>query len=264
MRFGCVTSEIGRIQTLGDMGYDYVELRCRALAPLDDDLTFAGVRDRILQATVQVEALSGFIPPYVGLKVVGPDVDRARLRRYTETMLDRGAQVRARVVVFGSGAARTAPDGYPRPRALDQLRDYLTLAADLAAPRGITIALEPLTPGETNLVNDIAEALEVVRSVGRPALRPMIDYYYVLTDGRPLAPVEAAGRLLAHVHTSDADRRTPAGAANQVDLLAALRRAVYDGRLSVEARFEDFERDAPAALAYLRSVWAQFSGSQPT
>jgi len=261
MKFGCTTKEIGRIQRLGEMGYDYVELGFRALAPLEDDLTFVPIRERILDAPIRPEALSGFIPPYVGLKVVGPEVDRAKLRRYLETMLGRAAQVGARVAVFGSGPSRTVPDGFPRAKALDQLRDFLALGADLAAARGITLVLEILNQGETNLVNTMDEALELVRSVGRPSLRTMVDYYHVLTDGQSLTQVQQAGALLAHAHTSDAGRRPPGTAgSDQVAFLSALRAAGYDGRLSVECRFEDFDREAPAALAYLKDIWRRLAG----
>ncbi len=262
MRFGCTTKEIGRIRPLAEMGYDYVELGFRVLAPLEDDSTFADIRERILDAPIRPEALSGFIPPYVGLKVVGPEVDRAKLRRYLETMLGRAAQVGAKVAVFGSGASRAVPEGFPRARALDQLRDFLALGADVAAARGITLVLEVLNREETNLVNTMDEALALIRSLNRPALRAMVDYYHVLADGQPLDQIRQAGVLLAHAHTADAGRQPPGTAGtDQHAFLAALHAAGYDGRLSVECRFEDFDREAPAALAYLKDAWRSVVGA---
>lgn len=256
MRFGCVTAEIGRISALAELGYDYAELSFRTLAPLEGDLAFAAVRDRVLSAGLPVEALSGFIPPFVGLKVVGPDVDRQQLRRYTETMLGRAAQIGAKVAVFGSGASRAVPDGFPRRKAIDQLRDFLAMAADLAAPRQLTIALEVLNREETNLVNTHDEALMLVREVNRPSLRTMADYYHILSDGRPLGAIQSAAGLLAHAHTSDEGRRPPGSAGtDQGAFLRALREAGYDGRLSIECRFQDFAREAPAGLEHLRNAW---------
>jgi len=257
MKFGCVTHEIGRIGLLADMGFDYVELGLRALAPLQDEETFGPIRDRILEAPLPCEALSGFIPPYAGLKVVGPEADRQSLRRYVEAMIGRAAQIGSRVIVFGSGQARAVPDGFPYPRALDQLRDFLAMTADLAAPLGLTIAIEVLNLGETNLINSMSEAIGLVRSVNRPSLRNTIDYYHVLTDMQPLDQIAQAGSLLVHAHTSDVDRRPPGtGVGDQRAFLAALRAAGYDARLSIECRFQDFEREAPVALGLLRSLWA--------
>ena len=258
MRFGCVTSETGRIGLLSDMGFDYVELRCRALAPLDDDFVFATIRERIVEAPIRPEVVSGLIPPFVALKLVGPNVDRAALRRYLDTMLLRASQLGAFTVVFGAGAARAAPAGFPRDRALSQLREWVAIAADLAAPREITVALEALNQGETNLVNTVDEAVGLVRSLGRPNLRVAVDYFQLLADGIPLSQVRLAGALVGHAHTSDADRRPPGNSASdQPPFLEALRAAGYDGRLSVECRFEDFGIEAPATLSYLRDTWAR-------
>jgi sugar phosphate isomerase/epimerase len=257
MRFGCFTTEVGRIGALADMGFDYVELGFRALASQEDDLAFTATLDRILEAPLRVEALSGFIPPFVGLAVVGPSVDRAGLRRYSETMIARAAQVGARVVGIGIGRSRTIPEGFPPQRAHDQFRDFLGLVTDLAAPRGITVGLEPLNREETNLVNTIPEALATLRQVGRPGLRLTVDYYHLLLAGGTPADVEAARGLVAHVHTADASRRPPGTeGTDQLGLLKALRAIDYDDRLTMECRFTSFDQEAPAALEYLRGLWS--------
>lgn len=260
MRLGCVTSEIARIAPLAALGYDYVELRGRALAPMGDDLAFGAVLERLRDAPLKAESLSDFIPPFVGLRVVGPAVDRARLRRYTEMMLDRAARVGASTVVFGAGAARTMPDGFSRARALDQLREYLALAADLAGARSLVFALEHLNRDEANLVNSPAEAAEIVRSIGRPSLGVTIDHYHLLAADEPVALVAGAVGLIRHVHASGPDRQPPAdGVADQTELLAALNRLGYDGRVSVESRFTDFEREAAVARQHLAAAWLAVS-----
>lgn len=258
MRFGCLTSEIARIGTLADMGFDYVELGFRALAPLDDEVTFLAARDRILDAPLRPEALSGFIPPFVGLAVVGPSVDRAALRRYSETMLNRAAQVGAKIVTIGSGRSRTIPEGFPPQRARDQFRDFLALVADLAIPRGLAVGLEALNREETNLINTVAQAHAMVREVNRPGLRLTVDYYHLFSDGESLAGFQSVRGLVAHIHTADAGRRPPGTeGTDQLALLRALHSIGYDDRLSMECRFTDFDREAPAALAHLRGLWAQ-------
>ncbi len=260
MRFGCFTTEIGRIGALADMGFDYVELGFRALAPLDDDIAFAAILDRILAAPLRAEALSGFIPPFVALPVVGPSVDRAALRRYTETMIGRAAQMGAKVVCIGIGRARAIPEGFSVQRAYDQFRDFLGFVTDVAAPKGITVGLEPLNREETNLINTIPESLAMLREVSRPSLRLVVDYYHLLLAGGSAADLEAAQGLVAHVHTADANRRPPGTeGTDQLALLRALRACGYDDRLSIEARFTAFDREAPAALEYLRRLWAQVS-----
>lgn len=256
MRFGCVTSEIARIARLAALGYDYVELRGRALAPMGDEIAFASVVERLRDAPLRVESLSDFVPPFVGLNVVGPAVDRARARRYTEMMLDRAARVGVSTIVFGAGAARNVPAGFSRSRATEQLREYLGVAADLAAARGLVFTLEHLNADESNLVNTPAEAATIARSIGRPSLAVAIDHYHLLTADLPVARIVEAAGAIRHVHASGPDRLPPAdGAADQTDLLAALRGLGYDGRVSVECRFSDFEREAAAAQRHLLATW---------
>jgi sugar phosphate isomerase/epimerase len=258
MRFGCFTTEVGRIGTMADMGFDYVELGFRALSPLEDDATFASTLDRILTAPLRAEALSAFIPPFVPLSVVGPSVDRVGLRRYAETMLTRANQVGGKVVTVGIARARTIPEGFPAQKAREQFRDFLSLVADLAAARGLIVGLEALNREETNLVTTIPEALAMIRETSRPSLRLTLDYYHLHSDDEPLGDVEAAGDLVAHAHTADAGRRPPGTeGTDQLAFLQALRTIGYDDRLSMECRFTDFDREAPAALEYLRRLWAR-------
>jgi sugar phosphate isomerase/epimerase len=260
MRFGCFTTEIGRIGAMADMGFDYVELGFRVLAPLEDEAAATAAVDRILAAPLRAEALSAFIPPFVGLAVVGPAVDRAALRRYSETMLTRAAQVGAKVVTVGMARSRTIPEGFPPQRARDQFRDFLGLVTDLGTTRGITVGLEALNREETNLINTIPESLEMLREVSRPSLRLTIDYYHLFTDGEPLGDVELAEGLVGHIHTADAGRRPPGTEGNdQLALLQALSSIGYDDRLSIECRFTDFDSEAAAALEHLRGLWARAS-----
>lgn len=264
MRFGCVTAEVGRLASLAEMGFDYAELSGRALASMRDDDVFDEIRDRILAAPIAVEAISGFIPPYTGLTVVGPRVDRAAGRKFAERMLIRAAQVGVKTIAFGSAAARNVPDGFSVSRALAQLRDYTSMVCDLAEPRGMVLALEVLCRSETNLINTVPQAIELVHAVNRPGLRVLIDYYNLLCEESPLSDVAAARGLLAHVHTSDDDRDPPgSGSADQTGFLAALRGIGYDERLTIECHWEDFEKEAPKALDFLRREWAQTAMMAP-
>jgi sugar phosphate isomerase/epimerase len=89
----------------------------------------------------------------------------------------------------------------------------------------------------------------------------MVDFYHLLVDGQSLEAVQKAGPMLAHAHTAGQNRRPPgvpgAGDLEQVAFLRTLHGAGYDGRLSVEARFEDFVGEATVALAFLRDSWGK-------
>lgn len=257
MRFGCTTAEASRLTQLAEMGFDFAELRGRALAPLGDDVTFSSILERIREAGIPVEAVSGIIPPYVSIPIVGPSVDRQRLLGHIQMVLDRAAAAGARLVVFGSGSARSAPAGFDRGRALAQLREFVAACADLCAARSMVFTLEFLNAEETNLVNSIGEAAALIKPLSKPNLGIALDCYHVLTGEDPSALSSEHMRLVRHVHTSDDGRRPPMGPGDhQAELMAALRAAGYDKRMTIEARFDDFNTEAPAALRRLRELWS--------
>ena len=260
LRFGCVTSEISRVAPLAEMGYDYVELGAQTLRPLEGDAEFGAVRERLLAAPLRSEVLVSLIPPITGLRVVGPGVDRTQLRTYVQTVVRRAAEVGVQTIVFGSGAARKLPEGFPTRKAHAQLQDFVKLAGDLAAERNIVLAVEVLNRAETSLVTTIDEAVELVRTVNRPSVRIAVDYYHLLADEVPLDSLEMARGLIAHVHTADAGRWPPGSTrTDQRAFLRQLQTIGYTGRLSVECRFTNFAHEAPAALRHLRALWSELA-----
>jgi hypothetical protein len=75
VRFGLCTGDLGRIDRLDQLGYDYADIGASTLLPFAPEREFAPIRERLRGAPVRAEALGGFIPG--NLKVVGPTVDRA-------------------------------------------------------------------------------------------------------------------------------------------------------------------------------------------
>jgi sugar phosphate isomerase/epimerase len=62
--------------------------------------------------------------------------------------------------------------------------------------------------------------------------------------------------LLRHVHVASAGRFAPAAGEDAFDAFAAnVRKAKFDGRLSIECSWNRFEDEAAAALSYLKTVF---------
>jgi sugar phosphate isomerase/epimerase len=250
MRYGCCVS-LERLPRLADFGFDFAEMAVRHLLPEQPEAEFAPIRGELLASPVKVEAWNVFLP--ADLKITGPQVNHARVARYVYTALVRIAKVGGKLVVLGSGGARRAPDGFSVERARDQLLHFLELAAEIALERDLTIAIEPLNREEDNLVTTVAQAVELARLAAHPRVRVLADIYHSLKEQEPFEEITRAGPLLAHLHLSDAARRPPRAPDEEIaSFLAAAARAGYDGRVSVEAAWQDFEAEAPRALEVLR------------
>ncbi|MGQ9631725.1 MAG: sugar phosphate isomerase/epimerase family protein [bacterium] len=250
MKFGCCAT-IDRVNFLAESGYDYIELGVSWLASLRDE-DFERHRDALKRSGIGVSACNLFLPREI--KVAGPEVDRKGIEAYLDKATRRVSAIGCPIIVFGSGGSRSFPEGFPRERAWEQLKWFLSSAADFAGPRGIRIAIEPLNRRESNILNSVKEAYALAGEVGRPEVNVLADLYHVMMEDEPLSHIVEAKDKLIHIHVADGnDRLYPGG--GDYDYAAfkrALDEASYDSGISAECRWENFEEEAPKALKYMK------------
>ncbi|MDR1598760.1 MAG: sugar phosphate isomerase/epimerase [Oscillospiraceae bacterium] len=236
------------------VGYDYIELNLSATAAMTD-AEYAAAKDRLSDAGIRAEAFNVMVPG--AYRLTGPDADLAPVREYLDKAIPRAAEMGCRVIVFGSGAARHVPERYAAYDAWTQLTAYLKLAASVARGVGITIAVEPLSKRETNIIHTVREGAALAAAVNEPNVGALGDTYHMYAEGEPYtAFIEAKDRLL-HVHTAENVTRAFPSAGDGTDyagLFAALKAAGYNARVSVEGSCKDFEAEAAAALEVLRGA----------
>jgi sugar phosphate isomerase/epimerase len=239
-------------------GFDFVEWPMSRTVGEMDDAAFADLAALARDLPVTPEAWNVMLPGT--LKVVGPEVDPAALERYLETAFARAEALGGRIVVFGSGGARTIPEGWSAEEATRQFEDACRIAGDAARRHGLTIAIEPLRREETNLVNHVREAVAIAERVDHPAVQVLSDLYHVTAGNEPFADTGAAAPRLAHVHVAAPGTRTLPVAGEHEDAyrdyFAVLRDAGYDARVSLECRDSTPER-AGEALRMLRALWSE-------
>jgi len=142
-----------------------------------------------------------------------------------------------------------------------RLEQFGRIVGDIASRHDITIAIEPICPGECNIVYYVTDALHLARVIDRPSVRVLADYYHMVKQSEPMEHLIEAGSWLRHAHTSDDGRRFPVeGGFDQRLFFRYLQSAGYDERVSLECRAaEGYEQKAIAASAYLRRCWAEAS-----
>jgi len=253
MRFGCCTGIEG-IAGVEAAGYDYIELPVGTVRPGSPESDWQPIRREILAHEVKPEAWNVLLPR--DLHITGPDVDSERVRKYLEVAFDRIGQVGGRVVVFGSGGARTVPDGFPREDARHQLSELIRLAGELAHRNALRLAIEPLNRRESNVINTVAEALTYAEALNHPSVGVLVDFYHLDEEGEPFSDIVEARHYLVHTHTADTGRRHPgSGSYDYAGFMAALRSAGYDARMSVECAWgRDVDKERKEALEFLRRL----------
>src|SRR5687767_5474892 len=177
MQFG-VCSPLDRAAIVRSAGWDYVEAGVPELlqGTTEDDAAWTG-EQLAKQSPLPIRSAYLLVP--AALKIVGPEADLPRLEQYIARVVRRAKKLDIRILGFGSGGARSVPDGFDRQRAMQQLIEFSRVAARVAGDAGVVIAMEPLNRPECNFINTVAEVSEIVRAVGSPAFRVLLDTYHL-------------------------------------------------------------------------------------
>ncbi len=247
------------------LGYDGLEIAPFTLAEAPDRIDrgeAARIRKVVESFGLVVTGLHWLLVKPSGLSLTTPD---AAVRSLTLDVVSRlvslCAELGGTVLVHGSPKQRQIAAGETHAMARGRLRDFLTDAARLAEAHGVVYCIEPLSAKETELVNTVAEAADIVREVGSPALRTMIDCSAAGQSEVVALPelIDAwlPTGLIGHVQVNDPNRRAPGqGDMRFGPIFAALKRNGYDGTVAVEPF--DYVPDGPGAAAfaagYLRGV----------
>ena len=191
------------------------------------------------------------------LKITGPSVDANRIKAYAARACKRAKEMGSSVLVLGSGGARNVPDGWPREKGEEQFVEVLRMLGPLAKMASLTVALEPMHAGESNILNTIAEGMEYLRRARTAGVTILCDFYHLALENEPLEALDGTARLLSHVHVAEPQGRIAPrpGGTSLRPLFAKLKAIGYDKRISLECSWEDLKKQLRPTLDFLRSEW---------
>lgn len=261
MKYGiCVgMDQLDRIRIAAQSGFDYIEANFTAMTQADEK-TYTAFHSALLENSIACEVANCFLPGNIHL--TGPDIDHALVRSHVEKGMKRAHELGIRIVVFGSGGARKIPEGTSFRRGFEQLADFLReIAGPIAAQYDISIAIEPLCPQETNIINRVKEAAMLSAASGCENVGALGDLYHMAVIGDDGAELRALKGCILHTHIaspalgSPKQRWFPADI-NEYDYADFIRAAEFAGcpRCSVEGSCSDFDTEAPLALQTLKAI----------
>ena len=249
-----VCTNLEDAEILGRAGVDFLEVSTQSfLEPGDaSEGHFEANRAAARGLLPPVQNANLFLPG--GLPCVGPAVDEPALLAYAQRAFERAQKAGIKGIVFGSGAARTLPEGFPAERARGQFVRLLVKFAVLAERSDVTLFVEALNPRECNFLNTLAEAAELVTACGHPNVMLVADTYHMGFAGEGPEAIRQHGALVRHFHVADGPSRHYPGADGQSYRLwfEALRAIGYQGKISIECRWENVADEAGPAVANLR------------
>jgi D-psicose/D-tagatose/L-ribulose 3-epimerase len=239
------------------LGYDGLEIAPFTLSASPEKISAtdaARIRAMVEASGLVVTGLHWLLVKPDGLSLTDPDAGvRHRTLEVMIHLIGLCAELGGSVLVHGSPKQRQIAPGETHAVALSRLQDALAQVALAAARVGVTYCIEPLSRRETSLVNTIAEAAALVRSIDHPNLRTMIDCSAAgLTEADPVPSLIdrwLPTGLIAHVQVNDPNRRGPGqGEMKFAPILAGLKRHDYAGTVAVEPF--DYSPDGATAAAF--------------
>ena len=225
------------------LGYDGLELAPFTISDTPQQLSRAAIvaaRRAASDAGIAITGLHWLLLRPAGLSITSAEGGvRSQTVDVMRALIDLCAELGGGYLVHGSPAQRRIPPGDTRKTALTRATECWSSAGEHARMVGVTYCIEPLSRDQTDLVNTVAEAAELVDKIGNRALRTMID-----TCSAGLAETEELPAIITryvgsghigHVQVNDRNRRGP-GEGNDtfVPIFKALRESRYAGVVAAE------------------------------
>lgn len=227
-------------QAIASNGYTGIELAPFTLASRIDQVSSDQRRE--LKSVAQGHGLEICGLHWLLAKTEGFHLttDDAAVRRATSAYIidlaNACADLGGTIMVFGSPMQRNLQPGVTREQAYANAAEVFRAAMPVLADRGVTIAMEPLTPKETNFVNSCAEAVELMQLVDHPNFALHQDVKAMLSESTPITELIAQyAAQTRHFHVNDDNLLGPGmGRTDYHPILQALRQSGYSGWVSVE------------------------------
>ena len=145
-----------------------------------------------------------------------------------------GRQVAAPAIV-GSMQGRSE-GAVTREQALDGLSEHLEQLGPRAHALGVPLLFEPLNRYETNLVNSVADGLELLKPLRTKNVKLLVDLFHANIEEASIAEsLHRAAGAVGHVHFADSNRRAAGlGHMDFTPIAEALRGINYNGYASAE------------------------------
>lgn len=260
MKFGVCRGldDFESIKIASEVGIDYYECSFGSLANYDDE-KFNKCKDYLNENNLPCLVANGFIPG--DMKVVGDNIDYDALSEYLDKGFERAKLLGVKMVVFGSGSARSFPEGYSMEKAKEQLAYFLSeYAAPRAEKAGCVIVMEPLRFCESSMIHTVADGIEIAKMSGKNNVFGLADLYHVYGNNDNIDGIGKFKGDLLHSHIAEPEKRIYPSTKDTEEIIS-IYKSFFDAlktagceTCSVEARTDNFETDIADALAILKTL----------
>ena len=177
-------------------------------------------------------------PPPEGLHFTTPNVIvRQKTVDYLDKLIDFCGDLGGPCMVFGSPNQR-GTTGISVEEAKKYFAEGLAKLADHAQQRGVKILVEHLPRYATDVINTLAEALELARQINHPAIQIVFDFHNAVDETEPFdVLLRKYYENIEHIHIQEMDGKhlgMGTAANDYVKAFQTLKDLKYDKWISLE------------------------------
>ena len=228
-----------KIRELGYTGIEIAPFTLSAEPQSIPPLERKALRETIVNEGLEFVGLHWLMLSPKGLHVTTPDAAlRERSWTHVRHLIDLCADLGDNgVMVFGSPGQRNSVDGSTAEESTKRFRDGFASVAKHAEERGVTVLVEALPTAQSDVVNTLEAAVEIVEYCGSPAIQTMFDSHNAANETEPHADViRKYWQWIRHVHVNEMDgKHCGRGDYDFKTLLRVLAENQYKGWVSLEA-----------------------------
>jgi sugar phosphate isomerase/epimerase len=183
------------------------------------------------------------------------EATREKAIAFVRSIMDLAAKFEAPAII---GSMQGKWEGaVTKPVALRYLGNALFKLDDHARDIGTTLLYEPLNRYETNLINTLGDAVQVISGIGADNVKILADLYHMNIEETNIPDaIRNAGSRIGHVHFADSNRRAAGlGHTDFLPIVSALVEIGYEGYLSAEVLpLPDPDTAARQTIATFRQI----------
>lgn len=195
------------------------------------------VKRQAADAGLEVIGLHWLLAKTEGYYLTSPDTAvREKTSEYFRQLAQLCADLGGTIMVLGSPQQRNLLPGVTHDEAMKYAADVITAAEPTFQACGVTLALEPLGPGEGDFLNTADLGADLMAMIDSPQVKLHLDVKAMSTEGSPIAEIiRKHASATAHFHANDPNLLGPGmGDVPFEPIFAALKESDYDGWVSVE------------------------------